>query len=289
MLDATRAAQNLRADLVGGAARIDDRDAPGLRRRTREVGGPDALEELLPLHLEAIVSCPVPAAALRSRARCNAELHRHIEQQRQIRTRASLHQHFQLADARLLQAATRSLIGVSRVGEAIAQHPAAERQVRLDQIRADAPRARRTSAAALRHRAMLPRATSAPDRGSLRQRRAAGFARHHVRDAAPQRAASTDAPSAWSCPPLRFPRRSRTCPAPALIARTPPRPCALTRHILRDRGIVLLERGGKYMAAVALGRMPRNISRRFSPDARLRGWRPRPASAMAVGGKPARV
>lgn len=116
----------LGADLGNGASRIDHLDAVGLGRGAGLVGRARAFEEGRALALEAVGLARIGQARPRHRQR-------HVEQPGAVGT-AGLHPGFQRRHAGGAQAAAAALVGVGGVGVAVADHPGATRQRRLDHL-----------------------------------------------------------------------------------------------------------------------------------------------------------
>ena len=106
----------LRADDRQERGGIDQSIAPGVRVRPFEIDRTHCLEELQGLGLETIGR---PASACTR----EPELGRKIEQECQIGSQLALNQALEQCDARGIQSASAALIGVGRVGKAIAEHP----------------------------------------------------------------------------------------------------------------------------------------------------------------------
>src|SRR3984885_2231288 len=126
--------EDLRGHLIDGASRIDHRGAFGLGGGAREIAFAHALEELGTLALEAIRGGRAARAGIASPHTLEAGGHGRIQQQGEIRTHGLLHQALELRDALEGESAAGSLVSVSRVGEAIADHPAARLEMRLDEV-----------------------------------------------------------------------------------------------------------------------------------------------------------
>jgi hypothetical protein len=190
------------------------------------------------------------SGAARRLTRARADVDRHIEQQGQIGRRAPA----RAAPARdvVVLKPGRALVGIGRIGEAIAEHPAAGPQLGSIRLARCTDRAANISSSSATRRQRLIARLEHELADPLGQRRAAGFARHHVIDAAP-RSARRAAPPASSCRRPRCLRRSRSgrslhWPLPAQMR------AAQMREVVRNRGVLLLERRGKHVAAVALAR-----------------------------------
>ncbi len=118
---------------------VDDAEAPRLVGGALEIGGAHAREEGAGLALELVERATLALGALSRRARDTAG--RHVEQEREIRLAVAVDPLLQLADARQRHAVAAALVGVGRVGEAVAQHPVAAGERRPDhEVEVLAPR-----------------------------------------------------------------------------------------------------------------------------------------------------
>src|SRR5580692_2081689 len=126
--------EDLRGHLVDRASRIDHGDAFGLGGGACEIALAYALEELRALALEAIRGRCAPGAGIAGPHTLEARSHRRIEEQGEIGTQGPLHQALELRDVVEGESPPGPLIGVGRVGEAIAEHPASGLEMRLDEI-----------------------------------------------------------------------------------------------------------------------------------------------------------
>jgi len=102
-----------------------------LGRGACEIGVAHAREERALLALELVEHAAVALVPRETTARY---LDRNVEQQREVRLAVAMHPHFELGDERAVDAVPAALVGMRRVGEAVAQHPVAARERRPDHV-----------------------------------------------------------------------------------------------------------------------------------------------------------
>ncbi len=153
-VDRLESGDHLRLGSLEVAGRIDDAEAVRLARRELEVAGADALVEGERLDIEPVGGVGATPRLRRSAppgVRC-----RQVEEQRDIGAAAAGGDGVDPVDGRLGDSPAVALIGAGRVGETVAEHVAAARQLGLDASRSGAGDGWRRPAGARPYRRSRP-------------------------------------------------------------------------------------------------------------------------------------